>query len=343
VVRRFLLIVCLVPACALAGAASLGQSAGVKASRRLMGTVADIQVYSEDPAAAERAAAHALDEMQRIDRLLSNYDPASELSAMNRDAPRGPVVVSRELFDFVAECWTYFQSTAGAFDPTVGPLVRAWGFFSPRPSKPPDAAIAAARARTGFDRVRLDPETRAVSYSVDGLEFDPGGIGKGYAVDRAVAVLRREGVDAALVSAGGSTLYAMGHPPGRDAWTVAVRNPLNVDRPYAFVRLRDGSLSTSGVSEQSVLVGSRRYSHLFDPRSGTPVDGMCQATVVAPTATASDALTKAAFILDHESIVRVLQPRSGVHAMRVEGACAPGNTVWTTPWSSSVFRPSLAP
>jgi FAD:protein FMN transferase len=331
---------------ALVVGTSFAQPVVVRASRLLMGTLVEIQVYGADSSASQRAAAHALDEIGRVDYLLSNYDPASELSAMNRDAARAPVVVSRELFDFVAECRTYYQTTAGAFDPTVGPLVRVWGFFSPTPSRPSDDVIAAARARTGFDRVRLDPDARSVSYMVPGLEFDPGGIGKGYAVDRAVAVLRREGVDAALISAGGSTLYAIGHPPGRDAWTVAVRNPLDVDLPYAFVRLRDSALSTSGVSEQSVLSGTHRFSHVFDPRSGAPVDDMCQATVVAPTATASDALTKAAFILDHETVIRVLEQRLGVHALRVEGACARGPdvaSVWTTPWSSGVFRPSLSP
>src|SRR5262249_4214708 len=147
-----------------------------------------------------------------------------------------------------------------------GPLVRAWGFFTPAPQRPADAAVAAARARTGFEKVRLDPAARTVAFAVDGMEIDPGGIGKGYAVDRAVRVLREQGIAAALVSAGGSTIYGLGHPPDRAAWRLAVRNPAREDRPFAFVSLADNALSTSGTSEKFVERAGRRFSHLFDPR-----------------------------------------------------------------------------
>lgn len=307
-----------------------------------MGTFCEIQTYHPDSDAADRAMTAALDEMQRVDRLLSNYDPASELSRMNREAAAAPFRASDELFDFIRRCHEYFEDTAGAFDPTVGPLVRAWGFFTPAPSRPTDAARAAARARSGFDKVRLEPADRTIRFLARGLEIDPGGVGKGYAVDRAVQVLRRLGVESALVSAGGSTLYAIGHPPARASWTVAIRNPADPDRPFAFVPLRDDSLSTSGVSEQSVEAGGHRYSHIFDPRTGEPVEHMCQATVVAPTATDSDALTKAAFVLSRAGVARVAAGRRGVHVLRVEGGCDRPDAVWTTPGSASVF-PRHAP
>ncbi|MCX6552066.1 MAG: FAD:protein FMN transferase [Acidobacteria bacterium] len=305
--------------------------------RKIMGTFCEIQVYHDDAPLAERAIASALDEMQRVDRLLSNYDPASELSALNREAPRGPVRVSDELFQFVKRCREYFTATGGAFDPTVGPLVRAWGFFTPRPAKPPDDQIAAARAVSGFAKVRLDETAGTVSYTVAGLELDPGGIGKGYAVDMAVKVLQRAGIASALVSAGGSTLYAIGHPPGRPAWTLGIGDPTNRERPVRVVHLRDASVSTSGVSEKFVVVDGHRYSHIFDPRSGNPVEGMCQVSVVAAGATESDALTKAAFILPREAVQRLFEPDKRIHVLRMEGACGPEHIVWTTPWSAGVF------
>jgi len=321
------------------GHASAGQPSLHRQARRLMGTLCEVQVYHTDAALADRAIAAALDEMARVDRLLSNYDPDSELSVMNRTAAAtAPAVVSAELFGFVKECGAYVERTRGAFDPTVGPLVRAWGFTTPEPARPSDEAIAAAKAQSGFDKVRLGASARTVSYAVPGMEIDPGGIGKGYAVDRAVSVLVRAGIGSALVSAGGSTLYAIGHPPERDGWRVAVSDPTNVETPAAIVALRDTSISTSGASYRSVRAGGRRFSHVFDPRSGEPVEHMCQASVVAPTATASDALSKAAFILSRADLEDVLADAPGSHALRLEGPCGTGATPWVTPWSAEVFE-----
>lgn len=309
-----------------------------KDARRIMGTFCEVQVYHADADVAHRALAGALDEMARVDRLLSNYDPASELSRMNQHAATAPFHASPELFDFVERSRGYYTSTNGAFDPTVGPLVRAWGFFTAAPAVPTDAAIADARRRSGFDNVVLDAATRTVRYMVEGVEVDPGGIGKGVAVDRAVAVLRAAGIQAALVSAGGSTLYAIGHPPDRDAWRVALRDPIHPDQPLGTAALRDNAISTSGVTEKFVMVDARRLSHLFDPRTGAPMEGMCQASVVAPDATASDALTKAAFVLSREDARRNFERRGpAFHALRVEGDCAAARTLWTTSWSAAVF------
>lgn len=323
---------------AASGAPSVQSESPYRQTRRLMGTLCEITVYHSDASVAERAAAAGLDEMQRVDRLLSNYDQASELSAMNREASRSAFVASAELFAFVERSRRYFDETSGTFDPTVGPLVRAWGFFSQQPSKPAREAIDAARAKSGFDKVALDSQARTVRYRVDGLEFDPGGIGKGWAVDKAVQRLRQDGIASALVSAGGSTLYAIGHPPGRDGWRIAVGDPANVERPLRYVLLRDRGVSTSGVAQRSVREATRRYSHIFDPRTGSPVEGMCQVSVVTPDATGSDALTKAAYILNQEAVL-ALFTRLGTefHAMRVEGDCGEGGRQWTTPWSGAIF------
>jgi thiamine biosynthesis lipoprotein len=303
-----------------------------------MGTTCDIQVYDSDPARAERAVTRALDEMQRVDGVLSNYNPATELSAMNREAPRSPYHASAELFDFVEACRRYHDETSGAFDPTVGPIVRAWGFFTTRPAKPSDDVIAAAKAKSGFDKITLNERDRTISYAVSGLELDPGGIGKGYAVDRAVLILKQAGIRSALVSAGGSSIYALGRPPGRSGWRIAIKDPADWQRAVATVDLRDNSLSTSGVAEQSVQSGTHRYSHIFDPRTGDSVDNMCQVTVVAATGTDTDALTKGAYILTRETVTEIAARRPGMHVLRMEGACGPGSAIWITPRSGSVFR-----
>jgi thiamine biosynthesis lipoprotein len=308
-----------------------------KQARKIMGTFCEVQIYDADSERADKAIAAALGEMERVDGFLSNYAAASELSAVNREASRSPVHVSRELFLFFTLCRTFHEQTMSAFDPTVGPLVRAWGFFTAHPAKPSDADIAAARAKSGFDKIVLNGKDGTVFYRVAGMEMDPGGIGKGYAVDRAVDVLNKLGVRSALVSAGGSTLFAVGHPPGRDSWRIAIKNPLDSEHPYAIVRLKNASLSTSGVSEKSVQVGSHRYSHIFDPRTGAPVEGVCQASVVAATATESDALTKAVFILPQDAVNRLFKNRKATHALKVEGGCDEPSSLWITPWSSAIF------
>lgn len=329
-------VVLLVTAVALtASAASPG--ALHRQARRIMGTFCEVQVYHADADEAARVIGAALDEMQRVEHLLSNYAPTSELSAMNREAATAPFRATDELFGFVKLCREYFLVTHGTFDPTVGPLVRAWGFFTAQPAKPPEEQIAAAKAMSGFARIRLDDAARTVSYAVQGLELDPGGIGKGYAVDRAVGVLRRAGITSALVSAGGSTLYAIGHPPGRSAWTLGIGDPSNREQPVRIVHLRDASVSTSGVSQRFVVVDGHRYSHIFDPRTGDPLEGMCQVSVVAASATESDALTKAAFILPRDAVQRLFEPDRRVHVLRMEGVCGPGRDVWVTPWSETVF------
>ena len=307
-------------------------------SRLIMGTRCEVEVYHADGPGAEEAIRAALDEMDRVDRLLSNYRPDSDLSVMNRQAATRPVRVSDELFAFVRASRSFYEQSRHTFDPTIGPLVRAWGFFGRQPSRPDPAVAADAKRRSGFEHVRIDERAGTVAYDAAGLEFDPGGIGKGWAADRAADVLRRNGIASALVSAGGSTLVAIGHPPGRDGWRVAVRDPLNATKPYAYVSLRNAALSTSGVSEKSVEEGSRRFAHIFDPRTGEPVEHMCQATVVAPTGTQSDALTKPAFILPRADAAEVFGAMRNVHAMRVEGSCGAGANVWTTPGSSPIFQ-----
>lgn len=304
-------------------------------SRPLMGTVFDVQIYASKEDTARDASRAAFEAMQSTDARLSNYNGDSELSVMNRQAAHSAFKASADLFAFVSECQRWYTITEGAFDPTVGPLVRAWGFFTRQPAKPSDLAVATARVRSGFDKVSIDQVARTISYAVDGVEFDSGGIGKGWAVDAAADALKRHGIASALVSAGGSTVLAIGAPAGRSAWRVAVRNPADAAAPFAYVELRNLSVSTSGGSERSVDVNGHRYPHLFDPRSGTPVETMCEASVVASTATASDALTKAAYVLSRVGVQRVFS-RIRAHALRVEGECGRG-ALWTTAGGERVF------
>jgi thiamine biosynthesis lipoprotein len=267
-----------------------------EASRMSMGCAYAIVVYGPDAGALPRIVEAAFDEVDRIDRLMSHYKPQSPLSRLNREAPQGPVAVEPELYDFIAECLRYSRDSGGAFDITVGPLMKAWGFFRGGGRVPAGEELAELRTRVGYQHVLLQERDRTIRFDRPGIELDLGGIAKGYAVDRVVALLRKERVEAALVSAGGSTIFGLGAPPGRKGWDVSVQDPVDPRRTALTVRLKHRALSVSGRAERSFVSGGVSYSHIMDPRRGTPVPGVLGVAVLADTGTAGDALDNAFFV-----------------------------------------------
>lgn len=262
-----------------------------------MGTAVEVYLYAPNSVRATELLEAAFEEIERVEAALSNYRPTSELSRINATAAAAPVTTDPEVFGLIERALVYSRRTEGAFDVTVGPLVKAWGFFRGTGRYPSDDELADARARSGWMNVDLDETHRSVRFLTPGLVLDLGGIGKGWALDCAAETLRRHGVSAALLGAGQSTYYAIGAPPGEDGWLIRVPDPRDTTRTLSTALLRDQALSTSGSSEQSFELGDRRYSHIIDPRTGHPVAGMAQVTVTAPTATDSDALSTAVFVL----------------------------------------------
>jgi thiamine biosynthesis lipoprotein len=270
------------------------------ATRLSMACVYAIDAYGPHAAALPGAVEDAFDEVDRIDRLMSHYKADSPISRLNREAGSHPIVVDAELFDFLAGALQYSRDSDGAFDITVGPLMKAWGFFRGDGRLPPDEELAAARRHVGAWHVRLDARAGTIGFDEPGVELDLGGIAKGYAVDRAVEILRRRHVSAALVSAGGSTIYGFGSPPGREGWDVTLQDPIDPARTALTVNLRDRALSVAGTSEKSFEAGGVTYSHIMDPRTGRPAQGVLTVAVVARRATAGDALDDALFVLGPE-------------------------------------------
>ena len=288
-------------------------------SRPAMGTKFTIYLYAKDQAAASAAFDDAFDEIERIEEALSNYRETSELSRINREAGSHAVTTDPEVFGILQTSLDYSRRSNGAFDITVGPLMRAWGFFRGSGHYPTRRQLASARAHVGWRHVALDPAQRTVRFDMSGVELDPGGIGKGYAVDRVAARLREIGMTAALIDAGHSTLYAIGAPPGRDGWPVQVPTPGDTSRSISTVKLRDNSLSTSGSYEKFFRLAGRVYCHIMDPRTGEPVQGRLQTTVIAADATTTDALSTAMFVLGPQAGRELLQ-QSKASAIWVEGS-----------------------
>jgi thiamine biosynthesis lipoprotein len=266
-------------------------------ARPAMGTTVEVYLYAPNSARAAELLEAVFEEIERVEAALSNYRPTSELSRINATAAAAPVTTDPEVFGLIVRALDYSRRTEGAFDITTGPLVKAWGFFRGTGRYPSDDELADARARSGWRKVDLDQTTRSVRFLAPGLELDLGAIGKGWALDCAAETLRRHGVSAALLGAGQSTYYAIGAPPDKGGWSVQVADPQDTGRTLSTALLRDEALSTSGSGEQSFELGGQTYSHIIDPRTGHPVTGMAQVTVTAPTATDSDALSTAVFVL----------------------------------------------
>jgi thiamine biosynthesis lipoprotein len=273
----------------------------LEASRMSMACLYTIDAYA---AAEEQTLRNileaALDEVDRIDRLMSHYKPESPLSTINREAAHHPVAVDPELFNFIKRSMEYSQQSGGAFDITVGPLMKAWGFFRGDGHLANPDELMAARSRVGAHHVLLDATARTIRFDTDGVQLDLGGIAKGYAVDRVVEILRQRQITAALVSAGGSTTYGLGAPPGRAGWTVSIQDPVDSAKTAHEVLLNNRSVSVAGSSEKSFEVGGIRYSHIMDPRSGQPVQGILSVVVLTATGTDGDALDDALFVLGPE-------------------------------------------
>ena len=274
--------------------------------------------------AGVRAANQALDEVARLEEQLTIFKESSEVSFINRHAAARPVKVESPLFALLCLSQEISRVTASAFDITSGPLSQCWGFLRRQGRIPTPDEIERARVVVGSAKLWLDTESSTVRFACPGVEINLGSIGKGYALDRC-AVLLRDRVRTALLSAGSSSLRAVGSGErGQQGWTVGVRHPRDKRRRLAIVRLRDAALSTSGGEEQFFEHEGKRYGHIIDPRSGFPAERVSSATVIAPSAALSDALATAFYVGGAELATAYCAAHPGVLALLLEsGATEP--------------------
>ena len=279
-----------------------------------MGTTFRITLYASDRATADRAARAAFERIAALDAMMSDYKPDSELMRLCHKAGGEPVRVSEELFFVLSKAQEVSRLSGGAFDVTIGPVVRLWRRARRTQRLPDPEGLAEARALAGYEKVRLDPKARTVQLLKPGMQLDLGGIAKGYAADEALAVLKKNGVRRALVAAGGD-IAASGPPPDAEGWTVGIAPLENPDgKPSRYLVLKNAAVSTSGDAEQHVEIDGKRYSHIVDPRTGSGLIGRQSVTVVAPKGILADSLTK---------VVSVLGPARGFEVIdRVEGVAS---------------------
>ncbi|MEM6647736.1 MAG: FAD:protein FMN transferase [Bacteroidota bacterium] len=261
----------------------------------------ELVLPGDDTTRLRAAGEEALHEIERLEAKLSYYRPTSLLSRVNREAAIQPVRVDPLFFELLQTAHAVHAATDGAFDLTVGPLMRAWGFVRDTGHPSEEAALHAARAATGLQHVHLDPDQRTVAFTRPGVEIEMGAIGKGYALDEAALILDEHGIADALLHGGTSTVVALGQPPDAEAWTVAVPVPGPMDAEAAVlsvVKVPSGhALAVSSVWGKAFRDGDRVLGHVLDPRLGEPVAGATLAAVLHPSATIADALSTAFLVL----------------------------------------------
>lgn len=302
------------------------RSPRVVEARKAMGTRFEIVLPGTNERALRGAAEEALDEIDRLEAQLTKFDSRSEISGINAHAAREVVRVEPRLFALLQTALEISEATEGAFDPTVAPLMQAWGFVGGGGRLPDPEDVERAREITGWHQVGLDAEDYTLWFGREGVSLDLGAIGKGYAIDRAIELLRDAGITAALIHGGTSTVYGLGAPQlptghhdtapdasvgegedgpeaTGDGWRVAIRDPGGPEgSSLADVLLRDRALSVSGSHGKAFREGDRLYGHVLDPRTGEPTRAALLAAVGHPSATVTDALSTALLVLGPEAL-----------------------------------------
>ena len=281
-----------------------------------MGTKFGITLYAADEASARKAAKEAFARVSHLNGIMSDYLPASELMRLCAQAGGPPVKVSRELFAVLERARRVSEQSEGAFDVTVGPVVRLWRRARKTLRLPDAKKLKEARALVGWKSMRLDARARTVKLDKKGMLLDLGGIAKGYAADEMLKVLRKHGLGRGLVAAGGD-LRLGDPPPGKKGWTVAILPVDKGEKPRKLI-LANAAVSTSGDAEQFVEIDGTRYSHIVDPRTGVGLVGRMSATVVARDGITADSLTKAVAILGAKKGFAVLGKYKGASGRLVK-------------------------
>jgi thiamine biosynthesis lipoprotein len=308
-------VTCALLVCGASPTLSAAQSQPVmyRESRRLMWTKFEIIAYGQNRARLAEAANAAFDEIERLDRQMSNYSETSELSYINRNAAREEVIVEKELFDFLQLSIEYSRTTGGAFDITVGPLMKTWGFFDNKGRVPDAGELKSVTERVGFNHVLLNERMHSIRFDREGVELDLGGIAKGYAVDKAAEILRASGVASAFITAGSAASVRSAHRR-QTSWRVEVSDPLDRSHKLETIDLSDRSVSTSGCREKTFESGGKTFCHIMDPRIGRPVrsdkrDDYYESGVEA------EALSKALLVMGIEKAREFLKTRRHVRAL----------------------------
>lgn len=301
----------------------LDDSQGMRIYRRtllLMGSRFEIVVADNSPTKAKQHIEAAIDEIKRIEKLISSWDAQSQTSAINRNAGIKPVKVALELFQLIERAKRVSSLTQGAFDISFGSIDKSIWHFDGSLKKLPDAVTAKKAVRLiNYHNIVLNKAQGTVWLKNKGMRIGFGAIGKGYAAERARALLKKRGVKNGIVNAGGD-LTAWGAQPNGKPWTIGIANPAFKHKAFAHLTVTNQAVVTSGNYEKYVIIDGKRYTHIIDPRTGYPVSGLQSVTIICANAELADALATSVFVLGKEVGLNLVNQLNGVEAILVDDA-----------------------
>ena len=290
-----------------------GRADADSGSRLIMGTFAHIIAVAADSNTARDCVEAASAQIQKVDELMSDYNSDSQISQVNRDGFKRAVKVSEPTYEVLQKALQFSELTNGAFDVTVGPLVNLWRSAEDANSVPADAQLAGARSKVGYEKLILDANDMSVRFAVDGMRIDLGGIAKGYAVDKAVEVMQKNGAVGGMVEIGGDVRCFGAPPRGKNKWLVGLRdagatkvNP-ETGKLLLVLELANAAVATSGDYRRFVVIEGKTYSHIIDARTGRSSDELTSVTVISRNAIDADALATAVSVMGAEKGLALIE------------------------------------
>lgn len=278
----------------------------LKKRANLMGSVFEISLVGTDSASLAYQIQLVIDEIERIESLISEWRPNTQISEVNRNAGIRPVKVDREVFELTRRAISYSILSDGAFDISVAALDKIWRFDGSMDALPSDAAVQNSVTKVGFEKIELDSIASTIFLKQSGMKIGFGSIGKAYAADRGRHILQEMGVKGGLINASGDiTLW--GKPPGKKSWSIGISDP---EKPYKItrkLRMKEGAVATSGNYKKYVMFNGVRYSHIMDPRTGYPATELASVTVIGPMAEFANALSTSVMVLGVKKGLKLME------------------------------------
>ncbi len=284
---------------------------------KLMGSRFEIVVVADNQDIGNSYINWAVDEIKRIEKIISSWDPNSETSEINRNAGIKPVKVSPELYNLISRSKKISKITDGAFDISYASMDKIWHFDGSMKEFPDPETIKNSVSKVGYENIILDPKNQTVFLKLKGMKIGFGAIGKGFAADKAKQLLINKGVKAGIINASGD-MNTWGTQPNGQKWQIGITNPLHKNTVFATFPLTNEAVVTSGNYEKYVIFNGKRYTHIIDPRTGYPASGVISATVFAPSAELADALATSIFVMGTEIGIDRINQLPGVECVIVD-------------------------
>jgi thiamine biosynthesis lipoprotein len=293
------------------------QDLAQRRTTKLMGSRFDITVVAKDEATANHYIDKAIEEITRIENLISSWNPSSQTSKINNSAGVYPVKVDQELIDLIERSITISKITDGAFDISYASIDKLWKYDGSMNAMPSNEDIENSVAKIGYQNIVLDKKNQTVFLKLEGMKIGFGAIGKGYAADKVRSMLKAEGVESGIINASGD-LTTWGTQPDGSDWKVGITNPLNKDNIFSWFPVVNAAVATSGNYEKYVTFNGLKYSHIIDPRTGYPATGILSVTIFAPSAELCDALATSVFITGVETGLNMINQIKGVECIIID-------------------------